>query len=165
LDAAEAYCDAVASLARDLTLADLRSHGFLAFREYLVAYTQSSAFTRLTADTKALRDQLSGIRYCLRILSDRIKVSKYDSEADYGADVAATFERFRQREVKDYRAKFLSLADMDHVEAGVPTSSRRSTITAAVIAIILTGRLPCSTGRCSFTSPASTSWRDSGGPG
>jgi DNA mismatch repair protein MutS len=119
LDAVEVYCDAVASLARDLTLADLGSHGFLAFREYLVDYTRSSAFTGLTADTKALKDQLSGIRYCLRILSDRIKVSKYDSEADYGAEVAATFERFRQRDVKDYRNKFHSLADMDHIEAGV----------------------------------------------
>jgi DNA mismatch repair protein MutS len=119
LDAVEVYCDAVASLARDLTLADLGSHGFLAFREYLVDYTRSSAFTGLTADTKALKDQLSGIRYCLRILSDRIKVSKYDSEADYGAEVAATFERFRQRDVKDYRNKFHALADMDHIEAGV----------------------------------------------
>jgi len=119
LDAANVYCDAVASLARDLARTELGSRGFAAFRDYLAGYTQSSAFAGLAADTKALRGQLSGIRYCLRILSDRIKVSTYDSEADYGAGVAATFERFRQQDVKDYRKKFHSLADMDHVEAGV----------------------------------------------
>jgi len=119
LDAADAYCDAVTSLASDLARTELGSRGFAAFRDFLAGYVESSEFTRLTADTKALKDQLSGIRYCLRILSDRIKVSKYDSEADYGADVAATFERFRQRDVKDYRKKFHSLADMDHIEAGV----------------------------------------------
>src|ERR1022692_192558 len=119
LDAAEIYCDAVASLACDLTLADLGSHGFLALRDYLVDYTGSSAFTSLAADTKALKEKLSGIRYCLHILGDRIKVSKYDSEADYGAGVAATLERFKQGSVQDYRVKFISLADMDHVEAGI----------------------------------------------
>jgi DNA mismatch repair ATPase MutS len=119
LDAAEIYCDAVTSLACNLALADLGSHGFLAFRDYLLEYTQSSAFTSLAADTKALKEKLSGVRYCLHILSDRIKVSKYDSEADYGASVAATFERFKQGSAQDYRVKFISLADMDHVEAGV----------------------------------------------
>ena len=119
LDAADAYCDAVTSLVGDLTRAELGSRGFGDFRDFLAGYAESSEFTGLAADTRALKDQLSGIRYCLRILSDRIKVSKYDSEADYGADVAATFERFRQRDVKDYRKKFHSLADMDHIEAGI----------------------------------------------
>jgi DNA mismatch repair protein MutS len=119
LDAAAIYCDAVAAFARGLALLDLKSHGFLAFREYLTSYTESSTFTALAAETKALKDQLSGIRYCLDIRGDRIKVSKYDSEADYGADVAATFARFKQREARNYRTTFHSFPDMDHVEAGI----------------------------------------------
>jgi DNA mismatch repair protein MutS len=119
LDAAGIYCDAIAALARDLTLAELRSHGLRAFRDYLAAYTQSDEFAALAAETRKLKEQLSGIRYCLHIFGDRIRVTRYDSEADYSADVAATFAKFKQGAVKDYRAKFPALADMDHVEAGI----------------------------------------------
>jgi hypothetical protein len=119
LDAVAVYCDAMACLVSDLSLADLQSRGLRAFGDYLAAYTQSDGFTALAAETRRLKEQLSGIRYCLHIMGSRIKVSRYDSEADYGADVAATFERFKQGAVKDYRAKFLDLADMDHVEAGI----------------------------------------------
>jgi len=44
LDAADLYCGAVTRLTRDLTLTDLRSRGFLAFREYLTSYTESGDF-------------------------------------------------------------------------------------------------------------------------
>ena len=119
LAAAEIYCDAIAALARDLALAELRSHGLRAFRDYLAAYTQSDDFTALAAETRQLREQLSGIRYCLHIHGSRIKVTRYESETDYSAEVAAAFAKFQQGAVKDYRARFLDLADMDHVEAGV----------------------------------------------
>ena len=119
LDAAEIYCDAIAALARDLTVAELRSHGLRAFRDYLATYTQSDDFTAFAAETRKLKEQLSGIRYCLHILGDRIRVTRYNSEDDYSAEVAATFAKFKQGAVKDYRAKFLDLADMDHVEAGI----------------------------------------------
>jgi DNA mismatch repair ATPase MutS len=119
LDAVAIYCDAVTGLARDLSLADLRSTGLRAFRDHLAAYTQSDGFTALAAETGTIKEQLSGIRYCLHIQGSRIRVSRYDSEADYGAYVAATFAKFKQGAVRDYRAKFASLADMDHVEAGI----------------------------------------------
>ena len=119
LDAVAIYCDGVAGLARDLGLADLRSRGLCAFRDYLATYTEANAFTALAAETRRLREQLSGIRYCLHIHGNRIEVSRYDSEADYSTEVAATFEKFKQGAVKDYRTKFMNLAEMDHVEAGV----------------------------------------------
>ncbi len=119
LDAVAIYCDAVAGLVRDLSLASLRSRGLRAFRDYLAAYAQSGGFTALAAETRKLKEQLSGIRYCLHIQGSRIKVTRYESEADYSAEVAATFERFKQGAVKDYKAKFHDLADMDHVEAGI----------------------------------------------
>ena len=118
LDAVAIYCDGVAGLARDLSLADLRSRGLCGFRDYLAAYIGADAFTGLAAETRTLREQLSGIRYCLHIHGSRIEVSRYESEADYSTEVAATFEKFRQGPVKDYRTKFMNLAEMDHVEAG-----------------------------------------------
>jgi DNA mismatch repair protein MutS len=119
LDAAGIYCDAIVTLAHDLTLAELRSRGLRAFRDYLKTYIESDEFTAFAAETRKLEEQLSGIRYCLHIFGDRIRVTKYDSEADYSADVTATFAKFKQGAVKDYRAKFLDLPDMDHVEAGI----------------------------------------------
>ncbi len=119
LDAAEIYCDAVVALAGGLTLADIRSRGFLAFREYLANYARSDAFTLLAAETKDLKEQLSGIRYSLNITDNRIKVSKYEMEADYSADVTATFEKFSQGSVRDYLAKFPASPDMNHVEAAI----------------------------------------------
>lgn len=47
LDAVEIYCDAIHSLLHDLSLADLKSRGFLAFREYLTDYTNSERFRSL----------------------------------------------------------------------------------------------------------------------
>jgi len=96
LEAAEIYCSAVACLAHDLTLAKLRSRGFLALGEYLTQYTKSPEFTLLVAETQKLKADLAAIRYCLHLKGNRIKVSGYDSEPDYGAEVLRTFEKFKQ---------------------------------------------------------------------
>lgn len=119
LDAVDIYCGAVGELARNLTMANLRSRGFLAFRDYLTNYAQSGDFRTLAAETKELKTRLSEVRYCLHIQDNRIKVSKYDAQVDYSADVVATFEKFKQGAVQDYRVRFSSPPDMDHVEAGV----------------------------------------------
>jgi DNA mismatch repair ATPase MutS len=107
-------------LAHDLTNADVRSRGFLAFRDYLTSYATSAGFTSLLAETEKLKEDLSGVRYCLHIKGQRIRVSRYDSETDYSADVEATFAKFKQGATRDYRANFSSAwPDMNHVEAGV----------------------------------------------
>jgi DNA mismatch repair protein MutS len=119
LDAVEIYCDAVLSLVQDLSLADLKSRGFTAFREYLTDYANSGRFTSLLAATKKLQADLSAVKYCLLIKGSAIRVRKYESEIDYSADVEQTFEKFKQGAAKDYGVKFSSHADMNHVEAGV----------------------------------------------
>jgi DNA mismatch repair protein MutS len=119
LDAVAIYCDAVAGLLGGLTQAGLRSRGLRAFRSYLADYVASAAFTALRAETGRLEEQLAGIRYCLHIRDSRIKVTRYDGEADDSTEVAATFERFKQGAVQDYRVKFHNLMDMNHVEAGI----------------------------------------------
>jgi DNA mismatch repair protein MutS len=119
LDAVAIYCDAVTTLSASLAEEELKSRGFRAFRDYLAGYAGSAEFTTLAAETKSLLDRLAGIRYCLHIQGSRVRVTRYDGEADYSADVAATFARFARGAVKDYRSRFTDLADMDHVEAGI----------------------------------------------
>lgn len=119
LEAAGIYCDAVSFLTHDLTLADLRSRGFLAFREYLTTYTESGDFASLLDETQKLKADLSGVRYCLHIKGNRIMVSRYGSEPNYSADVLHTFEKFKQGGVREYRFDFSSYPDMNHVEAAI----------------------------------------------
>jgi len=119
LDAVDIYCDAVNCLVHDLSLADLKSRGFLAFREYLTNYTNSERFASLLAETKTLFADLSSVKYCLLIKDNSIRVRKYESEIDYSANVEEIFEKFKQGAVKDYRVNFPTGPDMNHVEAGV----------------------------------------------
>ena len=119
LDAVAIYCDAVVGLLGGLRRTGLESRGLCAFSDYASGYVASSTFTSLLAETEGLREQLASIRYCLHIGDNRVKVTRYEGEADYGADVAATFEGFKQVAAEDYRVKFIDLRDMNHVEAGI----------------------------------------------
>jgi DNA mismatch repair protein MutS len=119
LDAVDIYCDAVASLARSLSGLDLESRGFAGLREYLSSYSQSAAFTTLVQETKKVKADLASVQYCVLIKGDRFTVRNYASEADYSAQVENTFAKFKQAGVKDYRAKFPTEPEMNHIEAKV----------------------------------------------
>lgn len=119
VDAIEIYGNAVNCLLHDLTLMNLKSRGFLSFRDYLMNYAKSDRFALLLAETKKLKADLSTVKYCLLIKGNGIKVRKYESEIDYSTTVEATFEKFKQGAVKDYRVQFRTGPDMNHVEAGV----------------------------------------------
>ncbi len=119
VDAVEIYCDAVTCLVHDLSLVDVQSRGFLAFREYVTDYANSGRFTSLLAETKKLKADLSTVKYCLLIKGNGIKVRKYEAEIDYSAEVEETFAKFKQGAGKDYRVKFRNWPDMDHVEAQI----------------------------------------------
>jgi DNA mismatch repair protein MutS len=119
LEAVAAYCDATARLARDLDGAAVTSRGFREFRAYLAGYVRSAGFISLAAENAELLRELSGLTYCLHIKGNRIRVRTYDAEDDYGRDVLAVFEKFRQGAVKDYRVRFHASPDLNHVEAGV----------------------------------------------
>ena len=119
LDAAAIYCDAVQSLADHLASAQICSRALLAFREYLASYVASAGFTALVSDTRSRKDALGGIRYCTRIRGDRVDVTRYEEEDDYSAAVLATFERFKQGAVKDYRIRYRTWPGMNHVAAQI----------------------------------------------
>lgn len=128
LDAAKIYCDSVACLAEDLVAINLKARGFLSFRLYLTNYVRSKKFTSLQTEIKELKEALASVRYCLFFEGNRnrlrqsplgIKVSKYEGETDYSAEVQETFRKFQQGAGKDYLVKYGAGANMNHVEAGI----------------------------------------------
>jgi DNA mismatch repair protein MutS len=116
LDAASIYCEAVSALAGALAVTELESRGLAAFREYLAGYTRSPRFTGLVAEIGKVTDALATVRYCVNIKGGRVRITRYDGEADYSAEVAQTFAKFARGAVKDYRVGFSSPADMNHLE-------------------------------------------------
>jgi DNA mismatch repair protein MutS len=119
LQAVGIYCQAVHHLTDALAVTDLRSRGFLRFREYFSSYSKSEPFTSLFRETNKVTADLSTVKYSLLINGNGIKVRKYTSEVDYSADVEKTFAKFKQGAVKDYRVKFLNGPDMNQVEAQI----------------------------------------------
>lgn len=119
LEAALHYCEAAASLEHELSLANLKSRGFLAFREFITGYIRSRGFQSLSAEARRVKADLSGIRYCVLIQSGRFSVLKYEGEADYSIEVEKTFEKFKQGAVKDYRAELHEGTGMNHIEAQI----------------------------------------------
>ncbi len=117
LDAVETYCEAVSALSETLARLDTRSRGLQAFREYLASYSASEGFRALVAETQTLHDDLARVQYCVQIQGNRVTVSPYADEADYSAEVEATFAKFKQGAVKDYRVRFADWPEMNHVEA------------------------------------------------
>jgi DNA mismatch repair protein MutS len=116
LTAVRCYCAAVSALAADLGQAELASRGFTGLRDYLAGYVSSPAFAVLRDEAGAVARGLAGVTYCVTIKGPRVTVSRYEDEADFSADVVATFERFARGAVKDYHGEFRRWPEMNHVE-------------------------------------------------
>jgi DNA mismatch repair protein MutS len=119
LDAADLYCDAINLFSDELSTCDLQSRGFLRFCDYLSDYSRSSRFQVLLNETKQLKRAFSGIEYCVAIRGSSFTVRKYEGETDYSADVEHTFDKFKQGATNDYKVKFSTAVDMNHIEAKI----------------------------------------------
>ncbi len=119
LDAVLRYCDAVDRLARTLTTNELTSRALLDFRNVVAEYAASSAFGNLARESRRLKAGLSEVRYSVNVRGPRVRVLRYEGEADYGAEIEEAFERFQQGAVTDYRLKFSDWPDMNQVEAQI----------------------------------------------
>ncbi len=119
LDAADRYADAVRTLAASLGDFELRSRALTRFRDQLAGYVASDAFSALEADTQRVKTQLSGVRYRLRVESGKVTVTPYAPEPDYGAEVLAHFEKFRQGAGKTFPFEVDRWPAMNHVEAAI----------------------------------------------
>jgi DNA mismatch repair ATPase MutS len=119
LDAVGVYLDTVDGLWRDLSGIELKSRGFLALRDYLGYYISSEQYSQLHTRIKKLKHELDQVSYCVLIRGSTVKVRTYASERDYSEEVLATFEKFSQGGVKDYRIKRPDQPSMNHVEESV----------------------------------------------
>jgi DNA mismatch repair protein MutS len=119
LGAVENYCNSIESFATDLSNVDLKSRGLVGFRDYLTSYATSTPFISLVSETLKLKANLAAVQYSILIKGSSFTVRKYDSEIDYSSDVEETFEKFKQGAPKDYRVKFSTSEDMNHVEAKI----------------------------------------------
>jgi len=120
LEAVATYCEAVRGLCDGLQAAAPESRGLRAVGHYLAGHIRSEGFLALDGDTERLKRALGEVRYTLTLKGSSIRVGDYDpGDADYGAQVERTFQRFKQGRVEDHRAKFASLQQMGHVEAAV----------------------------------------------
>ena len=116
LGAARGYCAAVSELADALGRAELASRGLTAFRDYLAGYAASAEFASLAGEAAEVASSLDGVTYCVNVRGPRVIVTRYEGEADFSADVVATFATFARGAVKDYRAAFRNWPEMDHVQ-------------------------------------------------
>jgi len=119
LDAAYLYAEAATGLHDALQKASLTSRGMQGLQRFLQTYVSSALFAERAAEARRLREQLAAVRYTVDIRGDRIRVGRYDDEPDYSSEVADTFARFRQGDVKDYNTDVRELAEISHLEAVV----------------------------------------------
>jgi DNA mismatch repair protein MutS len=116
LEAVEIYCGAVAGLDAALAETEPQARGLVGLHDYVRRYVGSEELRALAAETQAVKKALGTVRYCLAIKDNTIKVRRYEGEADYSAEVEATFARFQEGTARDYRATFASAPEMNHVE-------------------------------------------------
>ena len=119
LDCADRYCRTVSALLDGLSKRTFCSDGLRGFAEYLLAYCASEGYTGLRGHVARLRDELSTVEYCMLIKNGTIRVRKYEGQADHSKQILASFEKFRQGDVKDYRHKLPEEPYAAHVEAAV----------------------------------------------
>jgi hypothetical protein len=119
LDCADKYCREIAALREGLLRLTLRSTGLQSFAEYISDYYTSETYTELCSRVKRLREGLSTVEYCMLIKDGTIRVRKYEGQADLSKEILATFEKFRQGDVNDYRHKLSEEPHAVHVEAAV----------------------------------------------
>ena len=120
LEAMEIYCDAIELLKSNLSNVSIKSQGFISFREYLANYVQSGRFTMLVSETNKIITNLASIQYCVHFRGLRVQVRNLKSETNYNEQIEATFAKFKNESVKDYRADYSGdPMDMNRVEAQI----------------------------------------------
>lgn len=119
LEAVDAYCLAVTTLGIELHEVAISSRGLRSLSDYLDFYVDSSYFSRLRGGAVTAIRGLESIDYSVRVNGTRVTVRRHEPRPDYSEQVLATFSKFQQGEVKDYRVRFRESIDLNHVEAAI----------------------------------------------
>ncbi len=117
LDATIEYANATETLTAALGQAPIASAGLRSLREYLTGYLESAAYRSFAVTNRTLATELDRVHYGVFVLKSRVTVQPFQDEADYSAEVAATFERFQQTTAADHRvARRDPYPEVNHVE-------------------------------------------------
>ncbi len=117
--AASAYCEAVTALLSGLRHASPKSRALAGLMDYVATYVESAIFTALQAEARGVEEELGRVRYRLRFGQGRVAVMAIDDEPDFGAEIIATFDRFKQGAGREYRFALPESPELNHVEAAV----------------------------------------------
>lgn len=118
-EATAAYCAATRALLTRLEAADLHADGLRAARSALREVVDGEDFDRAETGAAEVAEQLDAITYGVHIQGLRVQVTPYRGEPDYSAEVARTFEVFRDGPVAEHSHRFASSGHMNHVEARI----------------------------------------------
>lgn len=113
------YCGATENFARELEKTNLKSRGFLAFREYMAGHVQSHAFQTLQKEAQKVKHGLSNVKYNVIIQDGKFSVQKYEGETDYSVEVLRVFEKFKQGTANNYLSDLNKGSGMNHIEAKI----------------------------------------------
>lgn len=97
----------------------LSSEALRGLRDYAAGYAASPEFRARVARRTAAEARLHDVQYLVHVDGLKVTVSRYRGEPDYGAEVAAAFEKFRQGEVADHLVKYADSVGLNHVEAHI----------------------------------------------
>ncbi len=119
LQAVGCYCEAVKRLAAELEGAEPASAGLRSLAGFLREFTERPEFATLETEQERVAAALTALDYTIEIRGDRVRVDSYQDEADYGEEIHASFERFRQGKVDNYRFRYDRDPNMNHIEAQI----------------------------------------------
>lgn len=119
LEAMRLYVTAAAELDANLQSLQPPSAGLAGAARSVADYLASASFRALESESQSVQNALASVHYRMVIRADQVTVTRSADEPDLAADVAATFERFRQGESRTHVARVRESAEMNHVEEAV----------------------------------------------
>lgn len=119
LEVIKKYCTALQAYSAALFGLQLRSRGFVSFRNYLADLVRSEKFLAVFSEAARIESELAAIRYEIFIDGLQLVIRPLGNDQDYSREVLDTFQKFEQGAAKDYRASFPDYLEMNHLEAEI----------------------------------------------
>ncbi len=119
LDAAGLYFGCLIKFNNDLADIDIKSSGFIEFRDYLADYVSSTKFKAINDEIINIQNGLARVKYSLLIRDNTISVRAYENEGNYQKDIEKTFAKFKQNSKKSFLYEFGYENEMNHIEAAI----------------------------------------------
>ena len=119
LGAVLSYCEGVSGLATDLPGLALHSRGLAAIRDRLALHVRTASFQTLSSEATARLADLASVRYGLLIRGGTVTVLEHADDADLGAVIEQTFQRFRRDGGREVHPPPADTGRLSHVEAQI----------------------------------------------